>query len=424
MPYIGKGPADIIATAIDTTTGTFSGAVSAASVDADGGVTVDNITIDGTEIDLSSGDLTIDSAGQLVLDYGSGAIITKAGGTEIGKIHNSSTDFVIESTTSDKDILFKGNDGGSTITALTLDMSLGGDATFNARGVFNSNVSIGTTSFTSKFTVSNAGTDNVIETANSSNSVRGGMQADTSVVGMGALTNHILAFRVNNSEVARLDTGGHFMLNTTTERNSGNLSIDFDGSSQGAQGLNVSSSGIGSVFIGFLTGGTFRGSITNNNNSAVAFNTTSDYRLKENVSYSFDATTRLKQLKPARFNWIADDTNTSQDGFLAHEVSSVVPEAITGTKDEMKTTKNVVLDVDENIIARGVTEDEWISGKEPDSTGKSTYAENTSWKSTITQKHYQQIDHSKLVPLLTKALQEQQATIEALTARIVTLENA
>ena len=63
MPYIGKAPADIIATAVDTTTGTFSGAVSAASVDADGGVTIDNITIDGTEIDLSSGDLTVDVAG-------------------------------------------------------------------------------------------------------------------------------------------------------------------------------------------------------------------------------------------------------------------------------------------------------------------------------------------------------------------------
>jgi len=126
MPYVGKKPADIIATAIDTTTGTFSGVV-----DADAGITVDNITIDGTEIDLSSGDLTVDSAGQIILDYGSGAVLVKAGGTDIGKLHNSSTDFVIESITSDEDILFKGNDGGSTITALTLDMSDAGTAIFN-----------------------------------------------------------------------------------------------------------------------------------------------------------------------------------------------------------------------------------------------------------------------------------------------------
>jgi hypothetical protein len=67
--------------------------------------------------------------------------------------------------------------------------------------------------------------------------------------------------------------------------------------------------------------------------SATSYNTSSDYRLKENVDYTWDATTRLKQLKPARFNWIADETNTLLDGFLAHEVSSIVPEAITGSKD-------------------------------------------------------------------------------------------
>ena len=108
------------------------------------------------------------------------------------------------------------------------------------------------------------------------------------------------------------------------------------------------------------------------NGSATAFNTSSDYRLKENVDYSWDATTRLKQLKPARFNFIADDTNTLVDGFLAHEVSSIVPEAISGVKDEV------------------------------DKDGKP---------------EYQGIDQSKLVPLLVKTIQE-------LEARIKTLEDA
>ncbi len=104
-------------------------------------------------------------------------------------------------------------------------------------------------------------------------------------------------------------------------------------------------------------------------NSSVAYNTTSDYRLKENVSYDFDATTRLKQLKPARFNFISD-ADTTVDGFLAHEVSSVVPEAISGEKDAVKEDGT------------------------PD---------------------YQGIDQSKLVPLLVKTIQE-------LEARITTLE--
>ena len=101
------------------------------AVTANAGVVIDNITIDGTEIDLSSGDLTLDSAGDIILDADGADILLKDAGTTFGELTNSSTDFVIKSTTSDKDIIFKGNDGGSAITALTLDMSAAGAATFN-----------------------------------------------------------------------------------------------------------------------------------------------------------------------------------------------------------------------------------------------------------------------------------------------------
>ena len=111
--------------------------------------------------------------------------------------------------------------------------------------------------------------------------------------------------------------------------------------------------------------------------SNTAYNTSSDYRLKENVSTDWDATTRLKQLKPSRFNWKANKDKTV-DGFIAHEVSSIVPEAITGQKDA----------VDENGNPQ-----------------------------------YQGIDQSKLVPLLTKALQESIARADALEARIKKLED-
>jgi hypothetical protein len=127
--------------------------------------------------------------------------------------------------------------------------------------------------------------------------------------------------------------------------------------------------------------------------SATAYNTSSDYRLKENVNYDFDATTRLKQLKPARFNFIADDTKIV-DGFIAHEVSSVVPEAISGEKDAVKV---------------------WQEGEElPEgvSVGDNKLDENGN---TIIDT--QGIDQSKLVPLLVKTIQE-------LEARITALENA
>ena len=133
------------------------------------------------------------------------------------------------------------------------------------------------------------------------------------------------------------------------------------------------------------------GSISMYSNS-VSFNTSSDYRLKENVDYTWDATTRLKQLKPARFNFISDDTNTLVDGFIAHEVSSVVPEAIFGTKDAM-TAEVLYVEGDELPEGKSVGDVKTAAAIDP-----------------------QGIDQSKLVPLLVKTIQELEARITALEA--------
>jgi len=108
---------------------------------------VDNITIDGTEIDLSSGDLTLDVAGDIILDADGGDIRFRDGGTEIGSIvmDDGSSSFILKSTVSNADMKFNGNDGGSGIVALTLDMSDAGKATFNAGATFGNNVGINTT---------------------------------------------------------------------------------------------------------------------------------------------------------------------------------------------------------------------------------------------------------------------------------------
>ena len=129
-------------------------------------------------------------------------------------------------------------------------------------------------------------------------------------------------------------------------------------------------SGSNGRVINIRRAGTFIGGI-DVSTTQVTYNQTSDYRLKENVSYNWDATARLKKLKPARFNYIVDADNIF-DGFLAHEVSEACPQAISGEKD--------AVDADGNI--------------DP-----------------------QCIDHSKLVPLLCK-------TILELEARITALENA
>lgn len=112
--------------------------------------------------------------------------------------------------------------------------------------------------------------------------------------------------------------------------------------------------------------------------TTTSYNTDSDYRLKENVVALTGAKARLNSLSVKRFNFIAKPSVTV-DGFLAHEVKSVVPEAIHGTKDEVDSNGDPV---------------------------------------------YQGIDQGKLVPLLTAALQEAFAEIAALTARVETLEAA
>jgi len=105
-------------------------------ITADFGIDIDNITIDGTEIDLSSGNLTIDVAGQLVVNSDAGQLVFQDGSDNIGELANHSGDFGVNALGQNKHILFKGNDGGNTITALTLDMSDAGAATFNSGATF------------------------------------------------------------------------------------------------------------------------------------------------------------------------------------------------------------------------------------------------------------------------------------------------
>ena len=136
-------------------------------------------------------------------------------------------------------------------------------------------------------------------------------------------------------------------------------------------------SGSNGIAVRFLnSGGTQAGRI-DVGQSTTAYVTSSDYRLKENATSISDGISRLKTLKPYQFNWIAEKGQPKVDGFFAHEVTSAVPEAITGTKDEVDSDNNPV---------------------------------------------YQGIDQSKLVPLLTAALQEAIAKIEVLETKVAALE--
>ena len=148
--------------------------------------------------------------------------------------------------------------------------------------------------------------------------------------------------------------------------------------------INKTTTGSGNM-MAFRVQGSTKGTISTDG-SSTSYNTSSDYRLKENEVAISDGITRLKSLKPYRFNF-KTDASTTVDGFFAHEVSSIVPEAITGEKDATETY------IDDN-------------GDEQ------------------TRIKPQAIDQSKLVPLLTSALQEAITKIETLEARVKTLEDA
>ena len=109
-----------------STGGTFNGKIT-----ADAGIDIDNINIDGTTIALSSGNLLLDVAGNITLDADTSNIFLADAGTNKLEIDWGAANVAFKNVTSDGDLLFGGNDGGATITALTLDMSEAGSATFN-----------------------------------------------------------------------------------------------------------------------------------------------------------------------------------------------------------------------------------------------------------------------------------------------------
>jgi len=183
--------------------------------------------------------------------------------------------------------------------------------------------------------------------------------------------NNAMSFGTNSAERMRIDTNGVLLIGRTNTNNNNGGHYITSGYAYLERNndlpLYLNRFGSDGTIAQFRRQDSVVGSISVTG-SSTAYNTSSDYRLKENVTYDWDATTRLKQLKPARFNFIVD-ADTTVDGFLAHEAQTVVPEAVTGTHNEV--------DDDDNPV-------------------------------------YQGIDQAKLVPLLVKTIQELEARITAL----------
>ena len=361
----------------------------------DGGATTINgslsITADGsnaaTFTESSAGILTIatvddfivDAEGDIALDANGGDIRLKDGGTQWGALYTGGggTHFYIESIQQDKDIIFVGNDGGSTITALTLDMSNGGSATF--RDDIDMGGSLNMTGSSKVLRLNSGGFIDFDSTNLQFNTQRNpntGAFNDTNKshahIGLqgpdgGSQINFGTAAANNTVATTRMviDGNGDILFGTSTKAN------DFtylELATNNRRILNIGSSTVSQqTLVNFRNPNGVVGELQTDG-STTSFVTSSDYRLKENVVEMTDALDRVSKLKPSRFNFIANPDKT-YDGFLAHEVQDIVPEAISGEKDE--------IDEDGN-------------------------------------EKYQGIDQSKLVPLLVGAIQELKAEIEIL----------
>jgi hypothetical protein len=184
------------------------------------------------------------------------------------------------------------------------------------------------------------------------------------------------------TQAMTLDSSGNLFVGTasaisgTTNRLS-ILSPDL-ANTAGGIAIKNNTNNTGGVFVRFANSSdTTIGTISQNASTTVAYNTSSDYRLKENIQPMTGALAKVAALKPVIYTW--KESGETGQGFIAHELQEIVPDCVTGAKDAVNADGNPV---------------------------------------------YQGIDTSFLVATLTAAIQEQQALITSLTARIAALEGA
>ena len=144
------------------------------------------------------------------------------------------------------------------------------------------------------------------------------------------------------------------------------------------------------------------GNIHTNGTTGVTYDTASDYRMKENVNYDWNGLSIINQLRPAKYNWIADDMDGIEEGFIAHEVQEILPYVVSGEKDAMEPA--ILYEEDDREVIAGTANVGEIKEEE--------------------KIKPQSMDYGRITPILVKAIQEQQTIIEDLKARIETLENA
>lgn len=318
-----------------------------------------------------------------------------------------------QTTTVGADVL-RLNTAGTGSGTKILDVQSNSDTKFVVRG--DGNTGIGTDAPTSNLSIdagSATGTHLDITTTGSGHNfdmVDGAATARIRNVDgalrIGADNNNETAdsyvrFDVDGTEKMRIDSSGLVGIGVTNPTY--RLTISQSATNLYAQSIFAADNTAATRFmIGFKKAdGTTVGSITTNNSNSTSYNTSSDYRLKEDIQPITGASERVLALNPVNFAWISGGSRV--DGFIAHEAQEVVPEAVTGAKDAMRDEEYevtpAVLDDEGDVVTEAVM-------------------------GTREVPEYQGIDQSKLVPLLTAALQEALAKIDELETRLDALESA
>lgn len=276
------------------------------TLDVDGGITVDNITIDGTEIDLSSGDLTLDVEGDIILDANGEHIRFKDNGTEWGNIESGSNNFNLTVSQQDKDFLILGNDDGTGFTALTIDMSDAGTASFNhdiklpdnGKALFGAGLDLALYS---------DGTNGLIESGGDLTlDVTGDIVLDANGADINLKDNGTIWGSLSND-------GTNFMLKP--EISDGDFIVKGNDGGSEITALTMDMSAAGAA--------TFNDNVT-------AY---SDERLKDNIETLTDGLDKVEQLRGVTYT--RDERENI--GVIAQEVEKILPEIVLTADDEMGT---------------------------------------------------------------------------------------
>ena len=314
---------------------------------------LDTSIIASNALSIATGtDLTIDAEGVIKLDANGAEIQIKDGGTEIGAISMGSQNINIESKQADKDIVFKGIDGSSDVTALTLDMSDGGSAHFNHDMYLNAadaflHVGASAGSYAHQYA------DNLVLRAND-----GGMgitlATDTdddcnihfsdATSGVGQYAGYITyshslnAFKFGTSSVERMRilSDGEIIQGTASLADTYSPLVNGWTGDALVVGRHASSGSLGlwrtntMEFKYYHNGGGYIMTFGSNSVISGDFNDTSDVNLKQNISTIADGTTVINSLRPVKFDWKASEKGNNQHGFIAQEVETVLPDAVEG----------------------------------------------------------------------------------------------